>query len=53
MHPHLHTGDPRYRYDAPVDNVQKDEHQRVMRGRPCRRRYPLKKVDTAEKCVKA
>jgi hypothetical protein len=26
----IHTGDPRYRYDASVDNVQKDEHQRVM-----------------------
>jgi hypothetical protein len=36
-------------YDASVDNVQKDEHQRIMTGRPCRRRYPLKKIDTAEK----
>jgi hypothetical protein len=29
--------------------VQKDEHQRIMTGRPCRRRYPLKKIDTTEK----
>jgi hypothetical protein len=45
----IHTGDPRYKYDAPVDNVQKDEHQRIMTGRPYRRRHPLKKIDTAEK----
>jgi hypothetical protein len=45
----IYTGDPRYRYDASVDKVQKDEHQRIMTGRPCRRRYPLKQVDTAEK----
>jgi hypothetical protein len=25
----IHAGDPRYRYDAPVDKVQKDEHQCV------------------------
>jgi hypothetical protein len=46
----IHTGDPRYRYDASVGKVQKDEHQRIMTGRPYRRRYPLlKQVDTAEK----
>jgi hypothetical protein len=32
-----------------VDNVQKDEHQRVMTGRPCRRRYPLKTIETDDK----
>jgi hypothetical protein len=47
----IYTGDPRYAYrcDASVDKVQEDEHQRIMTGRPCRRRYPLKQVDTAEK----
>jgi hypothetical protein len=32
----IHIGDPRCRYDASVDKVQKDDHQRIMTGRPAR-----------------
>jgi hypothetical protein len=48
----IYTGDPGYRYDASVDKVQKDEHQRVMAGRPCRRRYLLNQIDIYGSCWK-